>query len=141
MSFIDGLHHFEQVLRDFIHVERRSDAETVILLHDCLPVTRCSAEGVQRTWNWCGDVWKMIPCLKEHRPDLAIRIIPTRPSGLAVVTCATRGPRCLDERFDAILAEYRDLDLSYECLDAETVQSMPGLVPNVPERKFHAVCP
>lgn len=140
MSFIDGLHHFEQVLKDFINVERWSDAETVIVLHDCLPVTRCAADRIPRLQMWCGDVWKMIPCLKKHRPDLTIRIIPTRPSGLAIVTGANPRSTLLRERFDAIIAEYQDLDLSYEHLDADTVQAMPGVVPNIPERIFDAVC-
>ena len=38
LVFIDGLHLFEQVLRDLINVERHSTTDTVVLLHDCLPL-------------------------------------------------------------------------------------------------------
>jgi Methyltransferase domain len=37
MAFIDGLHHFEQVLRDFINVEKRATSEGLIVIHDCIP--------------------------------------------------------------------------------------------------------
>ena len=44
LAFIDGLHLFEQVLRDFVNLERCSTAHTVIILHDCLPARRGDGE-------------------------------------------------------------------------------------------------
>jgi hypothetical protein len=38
LAFIDGLHSFEQVLMDFINLERYADDRTIILIHDCLPL-------------------------------------------------------------------------------------------------------
>ncbi|MDQ2675956.1 MAG: class I SAM-dependent methyltransferase, partial [Actinomycetota bacterium] len=37
LAFIDGLHLFEQVVRDFINVERHSDRDTIALFHDPVP--------------------------------------------------------------------------------------------------------
>jgi len=134
LAFIDGLHLFEQVLKDFIHVERYSDEETVILIHDCLPVTRVAAAREPRKRMWAGDVWKIIPCLRRYRPDLSVRVIPARPSGLGVITGADPESTVLEQQFDRIVAEHHDLDLGYDCLDRVTVKNMPGILPNDPRQ-------
>jgi predicted O-methyltransferase YrrM len=109
LAYIDGLHLFEQVLKDFANIERYADADTVVLIHDCFPVARQPAERECRTSFWCGDVWKVIPCLMQHRPDLVIRVIPTYPSGLALVTRLDPGNRLLVERYDRLLAQFMNM--------------------------------
>ena len=37
LAFLDGLHHFEVLLRDFMNTERNCTPDSLILLHDCLP--------------------------------------------------------------------------------------------------------
>jgi hypothetical protein len=132
LAFIDGLHLFEQVLKDFIHVERYADKETVILIHDCLPVTRLAAAREPHKRMWSGDVWKIIPCLRQYRPDLSVRVIPARPSGLGVISGADPKSSLLPQQFDRIVAEHQDVDLGYNCLDRETLKNMPGILPNDP---------
>lgn len=44
LGFIDGLHLFEQALKDFINLERYARADSVILIHDCLPIAPIVAE-------------------------------------------------------------------------------------------------
>ncbi len=85
LAFIDGLHHFDQALRDFISVERHCHARSVILLHDTMPVAALPASRTRLTHHWCGDVWQIVPCLRKYRPDLTIITIPTYPSGLTIV--------------------------------------------------------
>src|SRR4051812_7371415 len=99
------MHLFEQVLRDFIHVERHAAAGAVAVFHDTLPLTAVSAERESAAPMWSGDVWKILPCLKRHRPDLRIVTLPTGPSGLSVVTGLDPRSTVLADRFDAIVAE------------------------------------
>lgn len=85
LVFIDGLHRFEAALADFHAVEHWAHADTVVILHDALPIAKVYAEAQRRTRFWVGDVWKAVVVLLRHRPDLSIRIIPTPPSGLVVI--------------------------------------------------------
>ena len=110
LAFVDGLHLFEQALRDFVNVEKRSSRDTVILFHDCLPLDRATSSRDRRTGFWTGDVWKIVPILRRHRPDLETFVIPAYPTGLAVVTRLDPSSTALDERFDEIVAAYTPLE-------------------------------
>lgn len=114
LAFVDGLHHFEQALRDLAHVERRARPESVVLLHDCLPLDAATSSRERRTGFWSGDVWKVLPVLAEHRPDLDAFVIPAYPTGLAVVTRLDPGSRVLEERAEEIAAAWRDRSWSDE---------------------------
>lgn len=111
MAFIDGLHLFEQALMDFIHLEQRSSPDSVIFIHDCLPVNRTGAERERTTMVWTGDVWKVIHCLKQVRPDLEIITFPARPSGLAMVRRLDSSSKLLSTQFDALVAHFLDAQL------------------------------
>ena len=56
--FIDGLHHYKQILKDIDNSLKILNANGVILIHDCLPKS-LDAQAVPRTESdWNGDVWK-----------------------------------------------------------------------------------
>ena len=38
MAFIDGMHHFEFALRDFVNLEPLCERDSVVLMHDCYPL-------------------------------------------------------------------------------------------------------
>jgi hypothetical protein len=133
LAFIDGLHLFEQVLKDFINLERYAHKETVILIHDCLPVARILATRQPATDLWCGDVWKIVPCLKKYRPDLSVAVIPSAPSGLGMITNLDPTSTVLRDNLAQITAEYQDEDLTYEHLDTgehSLMKMVPGVAPN-----------
>jgi len=111
MAFLDGLHQFEQTLRDFINVERHSRPDTVVLIHDCLPLSRLTAQRERASDFWTGDPWKLIPCLKRLRPDLEVFVIASAPTGLGVVTHLDPDSRGLEEQWDEIVAEFVPLEL------------------------------
>jgi hypothetical protein len=109
LAFIDGMHLFEYALRDFLHVEAWSDPGGVVVLHDCLPLFPLCASRERQTKFWVGDVWKVVSILREHRPDLRVKIIATAPSGLCIVRGLDPGSRVLAERLEQIVERYRDL--------------------------------
>ncbi len=113
LAFIDGLHLFEQVLRDFVNLERCSTAETVIILHDCLPLNQVTAARDRTTDFYCGDVWKATMALRRRRPGLDMVIVPTAPTGLCLVRGLDSGNRRFPEELAEIEREYLDLDFDH----------------------------
>jgi Methyltransferase domain len=131
LAFIDGMHHFEFALRDFAAVERLADRGSTILLHDCYPLDRLTAERVRSTVFWSGDCWRLILALKKYRPDLAISTIATAPTGLTVVRNLDPSSSVLRERMDEIVSEFLAVD--YGVLDRDK-PGMLNLFPNDPGR-------
>lgn len=127
LAFIDGMHHFEFALRDFAAVERLVGPGSTVLLHDCYPLDRRTAERVRRTLFWSGDCWRLILALKKYRPDLAIDTIATAPTGLAVVRKLDPGSNVLSARMNEIVAEFLATD--YDVLGPDK-PGMLNLFPN-----------
>ena len=107
--FIDGLHLFEQVLKDFVNVEKYANKNTVVLIHDCFPVSELTAERNRTTNFWTGDTWKIIPCLRRERPDLNVNVIPCRPSGLGIITGLNSQSSHLARNLEGLMASYAEL--------------------------------
>jgi hypothetical protein len=84
-AFIDGLHVYDQVLRDFAFVEAHANRDALIAIHDTHPFDRLSAEPERVTQFHTGDVWRLIPFLSAHRPDLKIITVKAPPSGLTLI--------------------------------------------------------
>ena len=119
LAFIDGLHTFDQTLRDFINLERLAQPRAVVLVHDCLPLSAPTATREQRTRFWSGDTWRLVPLLKRARPDLIVRTIACRPTGLALITGLDPGSTALETRFGALVDEFIDLPFEYLAEDRD----------------------
>jgi hypothetical protein len=105
-AFIDGMHHFEYALRDFINVERACSASSVILMHDCYPLDERTAQREQVTGFWSGDIWRLLLLLRTQRPDLVVRTIATPPTGLGIVLNPDPASHVLADRLPELIAEY-----------------------------------
>lgn len=111
VAFIDGLHHFEVVLRDFRSLEAAAASESIILIHDCVPPSPRVAARDRETKLWTGDVWKAIVGLRQYRPDLKIEVLDVAPTGLAVVSELHPSSRVLYDRYEEICAHLSSIVL------------------------------
>jgi len=140
-AFIDGLHHFEQTLRDFMNVERHVTTGAVIMLHDCIPTDAYAArrEYDDKTFlnhtrfprsYWAGDVWKVLPILQEYRPDLKLHIFNAQPTGLVAVTRLEPKSNILQQAYSEIVQRFMPLTVpdysKLKLLGASTIADVLG---------------
>jgi hypothetical protein len=111
-AFIDGLHHFEQALRDFMNVEMRAARNGLIAIHDCIPFDEMNSAREKRATYWVGDVWKTLAILMNHRPELDVAIIGAPPSGLVLVRDLAPTSRTLEQKLESIIASYSALSFA-----------------------------
>jgi cyclopropane fatty-acyl-phospholipid synthase-like methyltransferase len=116
VAFIDGMHHFEYALRDFINCEASMTKNGTVMLHDVLPTTFSMAtramSELEASRPWTGDVWKVVVALLDHRPDLELHVLDCYKTGLCAIRGLDPNNTTLHDNFDAILAMYIDMDLS-----------------------------
>jgi hypothetical protein len=112
LAFIDGMHKMEFALRDFINVEKFCSKDSIILIHDVYPIDAMSASRERVSQFWSGDIWRLILLLKKYRPDLAVNVIATRPTGLAIIQNLDPQSRVLTERQHEIIDEFLALDIT-----------------------------
>jgi hypothetical protein len=116
-AFLDGMHLAEFLLRDFINTEKHCRPNSIIALHDCLPLDavmprRAEAEAVamqrpDRPGWWTGDVWLAVEALMAYRPDLSIHAVDAEPTGLVLITHLNPGSTTLDEVMPRIAEDFQ----------------------------------
>jgi hypothetical protein len=77
VAFIDGMHTYEQSLRDVENCLQYLSPQGSIVMHDCNPPSAAAmlptmeeAKRVPGNTAWCGDVWKTIAFIRSTRADL-----------------------------------------------------------------------
>ncbi len=108
LAFIDGLHVFDQVLRDFMNVERFSHPGTVVVLHDVRPLDNISSDPKSGATFNSGDAWKVMAALRKFRPDLTCFTIPAAPTGLGVISNLDAKSAVLKTRYNEVISNYQD---------------------------------
>ena len=66
LIFIDGLHIYEQVIKDIDNSLKVLKENGIILIHDCLPAKIWHQTIPQTHTSWNGDVWKSIANLRTR---------------------------------------------------------------------------
>jgi hypothetical protein len=112
LAFIDGMHLFEYVLRDFMNLERFCGERSAVLVHDCYPRDAKAASRERDPVFWTGDVWKLIVCLRQYRPDLEIAVVDVPPTGLGIVTRLDPASSVLRDRHGELLERFVNMDYS-----------------------------
>ena len=94
--FIDGLHTYEQSLRDVQNALNYLKDDGVIIMHDCNPLSEAAAYPAQSyqyaeslnipgfTGEWNGDTWKTIVYLRSSRKDLDVFVLDC-DQGLGII--------------------------------------------------------
>mgnify|MGYP000335991645 CR=1 FL=1 len=82
--FIDGLHTYEQSLKDVENSLKYLNPEGIIVLHDCLPDSPVSAMPIREEAKrnpgfkgWTGEVYKTIIHLRATKKDLFVAVVDT----------------------------------------------------------------
>lgn len=140
IAFVDGLHTYEQSLRDVENCLAHLGPGGVVLMHDCSPPTATAAiparspvearhaAGADRGSMWCGDVYKTILHLRSQRPDLSTSVLDC-DRGIGVVQPGGTG-RSLTLGVDEITRiDYADLDAHRrEWLDLRPAEALNELI-------------
>lgn len=120
---IDGLHTYEQALRDVINSLKVMDENGIIVMHDCNPVTDAAAHPAESIdhakslnlpgWSgvWNGDVWKTIVHLRSIYHNLDVFVLDC-DHGLGIVK---KGPPKSTLNF----TENQIKELTYKHLEAD----------------------
>jgi hypothetical protein len=132
LAFIDGQHLFECALRDFIALERRCTRSSTILVHDCYPRDEVTSARERTTVFWSGDVWKLVLCLAELRPELQVAVADVAPTGVAIVRGLDPTSQVLSRRYDELCARF--IGLGYDAVSEDKpgrLRLVPGDWPTV----------
>jgi len=103
LSYIDGMHQIEFALKDFMYLERASHAGTVAIVDDIYPAHPVQGERIRRSRYWTGDIWKIIPILRQWRPELVLAAVDTVPTGSLLVAGLDPSNDVLWDNFDTIV--------------------------------------
>lgn len=69
LFFVDGLHHANQVKKDFDNALECLEEGGFIMLHDCHPLQEIHSQVPRNGLRgiWTGDVYKFIMCLSQYK--------------------------------------------------------------------------
>ncbi len=121
VALIDGLHQFEQVLRDVLNCAQWIRPDGVIVLDDCNPSSAERGQSSPTGGPWNGDVWKAIALIRRTQPQWNCITVDT-DEGIGMIWGFEAGVATISES-DMSWAR----DLKYQDLDRD--RSMIGLTP------------
>lgn len=144
-AFLDGMHLAEFLLRDFFNTEAYCKNNSIIALHDCIPLDAAMARrqmtgpnivrsSLEPNW-WTGDVWKVVAILQKHRPELRIYPVDAAPTGLIFITNLDPTSQVLKQQYFDILDEINAMTLA----DLEVFLTTLNIHPSSDFESFEAM--
>lgn len=121
VTFIDGLHTYEQSLRDIRNCLKFLKEDGIIVMHDCNPLSEAqafpanspehAANSCSSNWagDWSGDVWKTIAFLRSKQKDLNIFVLDC-DHGLGIITRGKSETPLEFSETDIDQLSYKDLE-------------------------------
>lgn len=107
LIFIDGMHLFEFVLRDFMAVEHYACPHTLVVIDDIYPCHPVQAARRRRSSAWTGDVWKFHQILQRERPDLTLLALNAHTTGLLLIAGLNPQDAHLPAVYPEVVREFR----------------------------------
>lgn len=131
---VDGLHTYEQALRDVENCLRYLSTGGVIVMHDCLPASLAEAApsmeearstpGFKNTWT--GDVYKAVAHLRATRDDLFVAVIDS-DHGIGIVCLGSPESTLNISVEEAASLSYSDLRASTgQLLNLKSAEWLPN---------------
>jgi hypothetical protein len=120
-AFIDGLHTYEQSLKDIVNCLKFLKEDGIIVMHDCNPISEAqaypanspehAAKSCPSNWDgdWSGDVWKTVAFLRSTRKDLNIFVLDC-DHGLGIITKSKSESTLEFSKADIDQLSYEDLE-------------------------------
>ena len=109
LIFIDGMHLFEFVLRDFMAVERHACPHSLVVVDDIYPCHPLQAARRRRSSSWTGDVWKFHHLLRRQRPDLTLLALNAHTTGLLLIAGLNPQDTHLQAVYPEVVREFRPI--------------------------------
>tara|TARA_B100000767_G_scaffold114440_1_gene109161 strand:+ start:276 stop:971 length:696 start_codon:yes stop_codon:yes gene_type:complete len=110
--FIDGLHQYEQVIKDVKNSLNCLTKNGIILLHDCLPRTLWNQIYPRINSDWNGDVWKAIVECRTYENIDTYTCIADR--GIGVIVPRKNMNKLILNKSDFKGLKYKDYYQSHE---------------------------
>jgi len=120
VAFVDGLHDWQQAVRDVENCLDHLSDSGLIIMHDCSPTNEIMTTSYDKLeevrmagkWHgtsWTGDTWKAIVLLRSTRPDLHVAVLDC-DWGLGIITRGKPEGMLTSSRDDVAAMRYNDLD-------------------------------
>ena len=110
--FIDGLHQYEQVIKDVKNSLNCLTKNGIVLLHDCLPRTLWNQVYPRINSDWNGDVWKAIVECRTYENIDTYTCIADR--GIGVIVPRKNMNKLLLNKNDFKRLKYKDYYQNHE---------------------------
>jgi 2-polyprenyl-3-methyl-5-hydroxy-6-metoxy-1,4-benzoquinol methylase len=97
--FIDGLHHYYQVLRDIKNSLKVLNPNGYIICHDINPTEEYLQTVPRKHESWMGDCWKAWVIIRSQMPNLTMKVLDV-DCGCGVIKFGSQELIQLDEELN-----------------------------------------